>query len=93
LACGLKPQPGLRGVVEDADRQAGHGGLLAGNAVNAINASRKHRCRVTTAEAQSAGLPPTPLSTPQALQDFANWVATIRGDEASEAQTYVNRLR
>jgi hypothetical protein len=32
------------------------------------------------------------LSTPQALQDFANWVATIRGDEASEAQTYVNRL-
>jgi hypothetical protein len=33
------------------------------------------------------------LSTRQALQDFANWVATIRGDEASEAQTYVNRLR
>jgi hypothetical protein len=32
------------------------------------------------------------LSTPQALQDFANWVASIRGDEASEAQTYVNRL-
>jgi len=33
-----------------------------------------------------------PLSTPQALQNFAHWVATIRGDEDSEAQTYVNRL-
>jgi hypothetical protein len=32
------------------------------------------------------------LITPQALQDFANWVATIRGDEASEAQADVNRL-
>jgi hypothetical protein len=32
------------------------------------------------------------LSTPQALQTFADWVASIRGDEASEAQTYVNRL-
>jgi hypothetical protein len=32
------------------------------------------------------------LSTPQALQNFADWVATIRGDEDSEAQTYVNRL-
>ncbi|MCT0249765.1 DNA methyltransferase [Synechococcus sp. CS-205] len=32
------------------------------------------------------------MSTPQALQTFADWVATIRGDEASEAQTYVNRL-
>ena len=32
------------------------------------------------------------MSTPQALQTFANWVATIRGEEASEAQTYVNRL-
>jgi hypothetical protein len=32
------------------------------------------------------------LSTPQALQNFADWVATIRGEEASEAQTYVNRL-
>jgi hypothetical protein len=32
------------------------------------------------------------LSTPQALQTFADWVATIRGEEASEAQTYVNRL-
>jgi SAM-dependent methyltransferase len=32
------------------------------------------------------------LSTPQALQTFAEWVASIRGDEASEAQTYVNRL-
>ena len=35
---------------------------------------------------------PPPLSTPQALQTFADWVASIRGDEASEAQTYVNRL-
>lgn len=32
------------------------------------------------------------MSTPQALQTFADWVASIRGDEASEAQTYVNRL-
>jgi hypothetical protein len=32
------------------------------------------------------------LSTPHALQAFADWVATIRGEEASEAQTYVNRL-
>ena len=32
------------------------------------------------------------MSTPQALQTFAEWVASIRGDEASEAQTYVNRL-
>jgi hypothetical protein len=32
------------------------------------------------------------LSTPQALQTFADWVASIRGEEASEAQTYVNRL-
>jgi hypothetical protein len=32
------------------------------------------------------------LSTPQSLQAFADWVATIRGEEASEAQTYVNRL-
>jgi hypothetical protein len=32
------------------------------------------------------------LSTAQALESFANWVASIRGDEASEAQTYVNRL-
>jgi len=32
------------------------------------------------------------LSTPQALQNFAHWVASIRGDEDSEAQTYVNRL-
>lgn len=32
------------------------------------------------------------MSTPQALQAFADWVKTIRGDEASEAQTYVNRL-
>lgn len=32
------------------------------------------------------------MSTPQALQAFADWVATIRGDEDSEAQTYVNRL-
>ncbi|WP_254954982.1 MULTISPECIES: DNA methyltransferase [unclassified Cyanobium] len=32
------------------------------------------------------------MSTPQALQTFADWVATIRGDEDSEAQTYVNRL-
>ena len=32
------------------------------------------------------------MSTPQALQNFADWVVTIRGDEASEAQTYVNRL-
>ena len=32
------------------------------------------------------------MSTPQALQNFADWVATIRGEEASEAQTYVNRL-
>ena len=37
-------------------------------------------------------LTPPPLSTPQALQNFADWVATIRGEEASEAQTYVNRL-
>ncbi len=37
-------------------------------------------------------LTPPPLSTPQALQTFADWVATIRGEEASEAQTYVNRL-
>ena len=35
---------------------------------------------------------PPPLSTPQALQTFADWVATIRGDEDSEAQTYVIRL-
>lgn len=34
----------------------------------------------------------SPLSTAQALQSFADWVASIRGDEASEAQTYVNRL-
>ena len=32
------------------------------------------------------------MSTPQALQTFADWVATIRGEEASEAQTFVNRL-
>ncbi len=32
------------------------------------------------------------MSTPQSLQAFADWVATIRGEEASEAQTYVNRL-
>ncbi|WP_094555225.1 hypothetical protein [Synechococcus sp. 1G10] len=32
------------------------------------------------------------MNTPQALQSFADWVASIRGDEASEAQTYVNRL-
>ena len=32
------------------------------------------------------------MSTPQTLQTFADWVATIRGEEASEAQTYVNRL-
>lgn len=32
------------------------------------------------------------MSTPQALQNFADWVVTIRGEEASEAQTYVNRL-
>lgn len=32
------------------------------------------------------------MSTAQALQSFASWVASIRGDEASEAQTYVNRL-
>ena len=32
------------------------------------------------------------MSRPQALQNFADWVATIRGDEASEAQTYVTRL-
>lgn len=32
------------------------------------------------------------MSTPQALQAFADWVVTIRGDEAREAQTYVNRL-
>ena len=32
------------------------------------------------------------MNTPQALQTFADWVASIRGDEASEAQTYVNRL-
>jgi hypothetical protein len=37
-----------------------------------------------------SGMPP--LSTAQALQLFADWVASIRGDEASEAQTYVNRL-
>lgn len=32
------------------------------------------------------------MSTAQALQSFADWVASIQGDEASEAQTYVNRL-
>jgi hypothetical protein len=32
------------------------------------------------------------LSTAQALQSFADWVASIQGDQASEAQTYVNRL-
>ncbi|WP_259720204.1 hypothetical protein [Synechococcus sp. CS-1328] len=32
------------------------------------------------------------MITPQALQTFADWVASIRGDEDSEAQTYVNRL-
>ncbi|WP_158218506.1 hypothetical protein [Synechococcus sp. 1G10] len=32
------------------------------------------------------------MNTPQALQSFADWVASIRGDEASEAQAYVNRL-
>ena len=42
--------------------------------------------------ARSAGLPQPKLSTPQALQTFADWVATIRGDEDSESQTYVNRL-
>ena len=35
---------------------------------------------------------PPSLSTPQALQNFADWVASLRGDEDSEAQTYVNRL-
>jgi hypothetical protein len=32
------------------------------------------------------------LSTAQALQSFADGVASIRGDEPSEAQTDVNRL-
>lgn len=32
------------------------------------------------------------MSTPRALQTFADWVATIRGDEDSEAQAYVNPL-
>lgn len=32
------------------------------------------------------------MSTPYALQTFADWVASIQGEEESEAQTYVNRL-
>lgn len=32
------------------------------------------------------------MSTPQALETFAQWVKSIRGDEDSEGQTYVNRL-
>lgn len=32
------------------------------------------------------------MSTAQALEKFAAWVQSIRGDEASEAQTYINRL-
>ncbi|MFN7629782.1 MAG: DNA methyltransferase [Cyanobacteriota bacterium] len=32
------------------------------------------------------------MADQQALHTFAQWVASIRGDEASEAQTYVNRL-
>ncbi len=34
----------------------------------------------------------TRLSASQSLQTFADWVATILGDEESEAQTYVNQL-
>ncbi|MCT0212841.1 N-6 DNA methylase [Synechococcus sp. CS-1327] len=65
-----------------------HGtGLPWGALPDASNPSR-----IPGAEAQSAVLPPIPLNTPQALQSFADWVASIRGDEASEAQTYVNRL-
>jgi hypothetical protein len=44
------------------------------------------------AQSQSAGLRPSPFSRPQALQTLAVGVATIRGDEVSDAKTDVNRV-